>query len=118
MESREKIWREHYQHPTPWEQTFPPMSMGDMVTQSATAHPQAHMIDFMGRKFSYGAMMDDIAVHMPEVVRVLDEVPPDSLAILRSNEALATHARTHVLVISIFADDDAIIGALHAGARP
>ncbi|MFN3798991.1 MAG: AMP-binding protein, partial [Sphingobium yanoikuyae] len=60
MESREKIWREHYQHPTPWEQTFPPMSMGDMVTQSATAHPQAHMIDFMGRKFSYGAMMDDI----------------------------------------------------------
>lgn len=60
MESIEKIWRERYQHPTVWDQTFPPLSMGDMVTHSATAHPDAPMIDFMGRHFSYGAMLEQI----------------------------------------------------------
>ena len=60
MESVEKIWRERYQHPTNWDQTFPPLSMGDMVSASAAAHPQANMIDFMGRKFSYGEMMGQI----------------------------------------------------------
>ncbi|HUD94462.1 long-chain fatty acid--CoA ligase [Sphingobium sp.] len=60
MESVEKILTDHYRHPTKWDQTFPPLSMGQMVTDSATAHPQAHMIDFMGRKFSYGEMHDQI----------------------------------------------------------
>ena len=60
MESAEKIWRERYQHPTAWDQTFPPKSMGEMVTESATAHPHAHMIDFMGRKFTYGDMFAQI----------------------------------------------------------
>jgi long-chain acyl-CoA synthetase len=60
MESVEKIWRERYQHPTDWDQTFPPLSMGDMVSASAAAHPQANMIDFMGRKFSYGEMIGQI----------------------------------------------------------
>lgn len=60
MESIEKIWRERYQHPTVWDQTFPPLSMGEMVSASAAAHPQAHMIDFMGRKFSYGEMLAQI----------------------------------------------------------
>ena len=56
MESVEKIWRERYQHPTAWDQTFPPKSMGEMVTESATAHPDAFMVDFLGRKFTYGDM--------------------------------------------------------------
>jgi long-chain acyl-CoA synthetase len=60
MESVEKILTDKYQHPTAWDQTFPPLSMGQMVTDSATAHPQAAMIDFMGRKFSYGEMYDQI----------------------------------------------------------
>lgn len=60
MESIEKIWREHYQHPTVWDRTFPPLSMGDMVTTSALAHPDAPMIDFMGRRFSYGTMFGQI----------------------------------------------------------
>jgi long-chain acyl-CoA synthetase len=34
--------------------------MGDMVANSANAHPDAPMIDFMGRHFSYGAMLDQI----------------------------------------------------------
>ena len=60
MESKEKIWRDAYQHPTVWDQTFTPLSMGEMVANSAAAHPDAPMIDFMGRHFSYGAMMDQI----------------------------------------------------------
>ena len=34
--------------------------MGQMVTDSALAHPKAPMVDFMGRKFSYGEMHDQI----------------------------------------------------------
>ncbi|PZU13630.1 MAG: dicarboxylate--CoA ligase PimA [Sphingobium sp.] len=60
MESVEKIWRERYQHPTAWDQTFPPKSMGEMVTESATAHPDAFMVDFLGRKFTYGDMFVQI----------------------------------------------------------
>ena len=60
MESIEKNWRERYQHPTVWDQTFPPLSMGDMVANSAAAHPDAPMIDFMGRHFSYGTMLEQI----------------------------------------------------------
>ncbi|BBF69867.1 dicarboxylate--CoA ligase PimA [Sphingomonas bisphenolicum] len=56
----EKTWRERYQHPTAWDQTFPPLSMGEMVTHSVKAHPDAPMIDFMGRHFSYGAMLEQI----------------------------------------------------------
>jgi long-chain acyl-CoA synthetase len=36
------------------------MSMGEMVETSVKAHPHAHMIDFMGRKFSYSEMHDQI----------------------------------------------------------
>ncbi len=60
MESIKTPWKDRYQHPIAWEQDFAPLSMGDMVQQSADAHPQAHMIDFMGRKYSYGQMMDAI----------------------------------------------------------
>ncbi|EAT08109.1 long-chain fatty acid--CoA ligase [Sphingobium sp. 10 DY56-G10] len=60
MESIEKILKDKYRHPAQWDQTFPPMSMGQMVTDSALAHPTAHMVDFMGRKFSYGEMYDQI----------------------------------------------------------
>ncbi|MCP1468722.1 long-chain acyl-CoA synthetase [Sphingobium sp. OAS761] len=60
MESIEKILTEHYRHPTPWAQSFAPLSMGQMVADSVNAHPDAHMIDFMGRKFSYGETFDQM----------------------------------------------------------
>lgn len=56
----EKILKDKYRHPTPWDQTFPPMAMGEMVESSARAHPDALMIDFMGRKFAYGDMLGQI----------------------------------------------------------
>jgi long-chain acyl-CoA synthetase len=57
MESRENIWQSRYNHPAAWEQNFPPLSMVDMVVNSATANPDAVMVDFMGRKTSYGEML-------------------------------------------------------------
>ncbi|MEG8221997.1 long-chain fatty acid--CoA ligase [Sphingomonas sp. HH69] len=60
MENIEKLWRENYRHPALWDQTFPPLSMGDMVTDSALAHPDAIMIDFMGRKFTYAEIFGQI----------------------------------------------------------
>ncbi len=56
----EKILKDKYRHPTAWDQTFPPMAMGEMVESSARAHPGALMIDFMGRKFTYGDMLGQI----------------------------------------------------------
>jgi long-chain acyl-CoA synthetase len=60
MESSEKVWQDRYNHPAPWDQSFPPMSMVDMVVNSATAKPDAVMIDFLGRKTSYGDMLNII----------------------------------------------------------
>ena len=57
MESIETVWKDHYNHPFPWDQSFPPMSMVDMVVDSATASPDAVMIDFLGRKTTYGDML-------------------------------------------------------------
>ncbi|MDE0946111.1 MAG: long-chain fatty acid--CoA ligase [Sphingobium sp.] len=60
MENIEKLWRENYRHPALWDQTFPPLSMGEMITTSALAHPDAVMIDFMARKFTYGEIFGQI----------------------------------------------------------
>ena len=57
MESIETVWKDHYNHPFPWDQSFPPMSMVDMVVDSATVNPDAVMIDFLGRKTTYGDML-------------------------------------------------------------
>lgn len=47
------IWLEKYNHPRPWDSPIPPMTVPDMFTQSAEAHPAALMLDFMGRSYSY-----------------------------------------------------------------
>ncbi|AEG47928.1 Long-chain-fatty-acid--CoA ligase [Sphingobium chlorophenolicum L-1] len=60
MESSENIWKTRYNHPSPWEQSFPSLSMVEMVENSAAANPQAVMIDFMGRKTTYGEMLRTI----------------------------------------------------------
>jgi serine/threonine-protein kinase len=50
---------------------------------------------------------------------VLDEVPPDSLAILRSNEALATHAQgRHAEALRLFDEAEAMHRALRPNGSP
>jgi long-chain acyl-CoA synthetase len=56
--SSEQVWRSAYLHPGPWDQVFPPLSMVDLFEGSAKAHPDAPLLDFLGRKYSYGETMD------------------------------------------------------------
>ncbi|MBC9034885.1 long-chain fatty acid--CoA ligase [Sphingomonas sp. JC676] len=54
----EHAWRTAFRHPGEWDQTFPPLSMVDLFENSARAHPDAPLLDFLGRKYSYGETMD------------------------------------------------------------
>lgn len=46
-------WTKAYNHPTPWDQNFPPLSLPDMLDSSIKAAPHRIMLQFMGRDFSY-----------------------------------------------------------------
>ncbi|MBY8828713.1 long-chain-fatty-acid--CoA ligase [Hephaestia mangrovi] len=58
MSDPEAVWRSAYRHPTPWDTDFPPESMVDLFERSAAAHPQAPLIEFLGRTYSYGETLD------------------------------------------------------------
>ena len=47
------IWRTAYAHPNQWDRDFPPLSLPAMLEASAARTPNAWLIDFMGRKYSY-----------------------------------------------------------------
>jgi long-chain acyl-CoA synthetase len=51
-------WRSHYAHPTPWDQQFSPLSLPEMLRRTATLVPDAPLIDFYGRRYSYAAVDD------------------------------------------------------------
>ena len=55
-----QIWRTHYQHPTAWEQEFAPLSLPQMFEASARRAPNAWLIDFMGRKYSYAETLHGV----------------------------------------------------------
>lgn len=48
------IWAERYNHPARWNDYFAPMTVPDMLLRTAQRQPDAPLIDFMGRKYSYG----------------------------------------------------------------
>jgi long-chain acyl-CoA synthetase len=48
------IWRTAYRHPCAWDQNFAPLSMPQMFAEAASRFARAPLIDFMGRKYSYG----------------------------------------------------------------
>ncbi|MCW3836403.1 AMP-binding protein [Sphingomonas canadensis] len=58
MTEPEQAWRNAYRHPGPWDQVFAPETMADLFRASAAAHPQAPLIDFMGRHYSYAETLD------------------------------------------------------------
>jgi len=47
------IWKTHYNHPCDWDRRFAPLSLPDMLAESAARDPEAPLIDFMGRRYSY-----------------------------------------------------------------
>ncbi|MBO9621177.1 MAG: AMP-binding protein [Sphingomonas sp.] len=58
MTDPEHVWRTAYRHPGKWDLSFPPASMVELFEQSAQAHPDAPLLDFMGRRYSYGETLD------------------------------------------------------------
>lgn len=54
-------WSHDYRHPTPWDQSFEPLSLPDMLAASARRQADAPMLDFMGRRFSYAEVADGAA---------------------------------------------------------
>ena len=53
MSDPEHAWRTAYRHPGQWDRSFPPATMIELLEQSAQSAPQAPLLDFMGRKYSY-----------------------------------------------------------------
>lgn len=54
------IWRNAYQHPTAWDQDFAPLSLPEMFEATARRVPNAWLIDFMGRKYSYAETLHGV----------------------------------------------------------
>lgn len=54
-------WSTNYNHPTPWDQDFPPLSLPDMLAASVAKRGDAPMLDFMGRHFSYNEVAHGVA---------------------------------------------------------
>lgn len=48
-----EAWRTAYVHPGSWDRSFPELSLPEMLEATARRVPDAPLIDFMGRKFSY-----------------------------------------------------------------
>ncbi|AQR74447.1 long-chain fatty acid--CoA ligase [Sphingomonas sp. LM7] len=58
MTDPEHVWRTAFHHPGKWDDSFPPTTMVTLFEESARAHPQAPLLDFMGRKYSYAETLD------------------------------------------------------------
>ncbi|MCD2324115.1 long-chain fatty acid--CoA ligase [Sphingomonas sp. IC-56] len=70
MINAEEAWRTAYRHPGVWDDPFPPVSMIELFEQSAREHPQAPLLDFMGRKYSYkevSSAVDRVACGLREL---------------------------------------------------
>ncbi|HEX7849240.1 MAG TPA: AMP-binding protein, partial [Sphingomonas sp.] len=58
----ESLWRgSAYRHPRPWATDFPSLSLVDMFENTARAHPERPLLDFLGRRYSYAEVADGAA---------------------------------------------------------
>src|SRR5258706_1399944 len=58
MHAPERAWRTAYRHPTPWDSSFPPLSMVELFDTAAAKAGTAPLIDFLGRHYSYAEVLD------------------------------------------------------------
>jgi long-chain acyl-CoA synthetase len=49
----------HYQHPVRWDMAFEPLSLPELLSRQAAAHPDAPLIDFFGRSWTYAGIESD-----------------------------------------------------------
>lgn len=52
-EPAESVSSAHYLHPTPWDVEFPPLSVPQLLADQVALRPDAPMVDFLGRQYSY-----------------------------------------------------------------
>ncbi len=57
VSTADEPWRNHYGHPCAWDQSFPPLTLPAMFAASAAAHGSRSLVEFMGRSFSYAALL-------------------------------------------------------------
>ena len=57
MESERWVWQDRYDHPVPWSQEFSPLTVPDMLRQTAMRTPSAALADFYGRKYTYAQVL-------------------------------------------------------------
>lgn len=60
MADEKIVWTEKYNHPIAWDQHFKSLSLPAMFFDTAARKPDAVLIDFMGRKFSYAECRDGV----------------------------------------------------------
>jgi len=84
MTDPEHAWRTAFRHPGEWDQSFPPLSMVELFERSARAHPDAPLLDFLGRKYSYGETMDG-ANRVACGLRALGYGPGDRIGLFLPN---------------------------------
>ncbi len=58
MSDPEAVWRTAYLHPGAWDQQFAPRSMIDLFEETTARAPDAPLLDFLGRKYSYAETLD------------------------------------------------------------
>jgi len=80
----EQIWRTAFRHPGKWDDPLPPASMVDILEESAAANPQAPLLDFLGRRYSYGETLDG-ANRVAHGLKVLGYGPGDRIGLFLPN---------------------------------
>ena len=60
MSDPETAWRDAYLHPGEWDRAFPPLSMVEMFEATARRVPDAPLLDFLGRRYSYAETADGV----------------------------------------------------------
>lgn len=50
-------WLASYGHPSAWAADYPPLSLPDLFVHAAAKRPEAPLVEFLGRKYSYAALL-------------------------------------------------------------
>jgi len=78
------IWKTRYNHPTPWDQFFSPLSVPHMFFRSAGRKGASPLLEFMGRKYSYS----EVAAGVIRVAKGLQDMgvqPGDRIGLFLPN---------------------------------
>ena len=84
MSEPESAWRSAYHHPVPWDRDFPPTTMVALFEETAARMPDAPLLDFLGRRYSYAETLDG-ANRVACGLRTLGYGPGDRIGLFLPN---------------------------------